>query len=178
MIANGISIELNCFINFNSFALIICMYIYIFTLSSLSILSSYIFKQLPQQGQLVVSHLFTFIKFTLLCLFQFEKKKNWGFCSLSLSLSLGVWLYLLTHFCCMCTLQVKQMLIALLCESEMKLADETIETILDKVSIFIETKSIWHRFTFVPLKKILDFTASLKSWLITQNSVVSSFFSL
>lgn len=31
-------------------------------------------------------------------------------------------------------LQVKQMLIALLCESEMKVADETIERILDKVS--------------------------------------------
>lgn len=29
--------------------------------------------------------------------------------------------------------QVKQMLIALLCESEMRLTDDTIETILDKV---------------------------------------------
>lgn len=45
---------------------------------------------------------------------------------LSFSLSAGI---LMCHF-----LQVKQMLIALLCESEMKLADETVEIILDKVS--------------------------------------------
>jgi len=45
--------------------------------------------------------------------------------------------------------QVKQMLIALLCESEMKLADDTIEMILDQVyllsitSLFsVKTKTV------------------------------------
>jgi hypothetical protein len=50
-----------------------------------------------------------------------------------------IWLSFYWNYMPACSLfvivwQVKQMLIALLCESEMKLADETVEIILDKVN--------------------------------------------
>jgi hypothetical protein len=56
------------------------------------------------------------------------------------------------------------MLIALLCESEMKLADETVEIILDKVNYFIHQK--YFGFYMSLLSELISFLLALHQFRI------------
>lgn len=60
---------------------------------------------------------------------------RWSSCSLLFSVPSFSVMCLIIIYWMIVYVQVRQMLIAILCESELKLADETIEVILDKVSI-------------------------------------------
>lgn len=79
----------------------------------------------------------------LVCLLDVQSLLGrWSSCSLVFFVLSFPVMCLIIIFWMIVYVQVRQMLIAILCESELKLADETIEIILDKVSINSATFSL------------------------------------